>query len=243
MPPTPTGLRPRRPPVGAWLLWLWISLVIAGAFYYAPLAEGFLGQSSRILFFHVPMAWVAFVAFLAAGVWSVRFLAGSRSPRHDQAAAAAVELGLLFGVLATVTGAIWARVMWGAYWNWDPRQTSILIALLFYAAYLALRGAVADTSTRARLSAAYAALGLVVAPFLFFVLPRLGFTLHPEPVVNTTGKLAMESRMLQILLASVTGFTVLFFWMHSLRCRVLAAEERRELGGRTELRAPERTLS
>lgn len=239
MPPRSPGLLPRL----AWLLWLWISLVIAGAFLYAPLAEGFLGQSSRILFFHVPMAWVAFVAFIAAGIWSVAYLTGRRAPRHDRAAAAAVELGLLFGLLATVTGAIWARVMWGAYWNWDPRQTSILIALLFYAAYLALRGAVADASTRARLSAAYAALGLVVAPFLFFVLPRLGFTLHPEPVVNTTGKLEVESRMLQVLFASLAGFTLLYFWMHSLRCRVLEREELREIGARAELRAGERMSS
>jgi heme exporter protein C len=232
MPRTP-GILPRL----AWLLWLWIALVIAGAFYYAPLAQGFLGQSSRILFFHVPMAWVSFVAFVHAGVSSVRFLAGNRDPQHDRSGAAAVELGLLFGVLATATGAIWARVMWGAYWNWDPRQTSILIALLFYAAYLALRGAVADASTRARLSAAYGALGLVVAPFLFFVLPRLGFTLHPEPVVNTAGKLEVESRMLQVLVASAVGFSVLYFWMHSLRRRALALEEQNETGAREELRA------
>jgi heme exporter protein C len=214
-----------------WLLWLWLSGVIVGAFYYAPLASGFLGHSSRILFFHVPMAWVAFLAFVAAGFWSVRYLAFGRDPRHDLAAASAVELGLLFGVLATATGSIWARVMWGAWWNWDPRQTSIVLAMLFYAAYLALRAAVADGPTRARLSAAYGALGLAVAPFLFFVLPRLGFTLHPEPVLNAAGKIEMESRMLQVLVASVAGFTALFFWLHALRRRVaeqLDARERAE---------------
>ncbi|HSG39032.1 MAG TPA: cytochrome c biogenesis protein CcsA, partial [Thermoanaerobaculia bacterium] len=134
----------------AWLLWLWIAAVILGAFYYAPLAAGFLGESSRILFFHVPMAWVSFVAFIAAGVWSLRFLYGGRQPRHDRAAAAAVELGLVFGILATVSGSLWARVMWNAYWNWDPRQTSIVVVLVFYAAYLVLRGAVEDPEVRAR---------------------------------------------------------------------------------------------
>lgn len=226
---------PRRsnwPPWLQGLLWLWLAVVIVGAFEYAPLAEGFLGQSSRILFFHVPMAWVAFLAFVAAGISSVRFLAGGRDPRHDRSATAAVELGLLFGVLATVTGALWAKVMWGAYWNWDPRQTSIVIALLFYAAYLALRGAIADESTRARLAAAYAALGLAVAPFLFFVLPRLGFTLHPEPVINTEGRIEMESRMVQVLFASLAGFTTLYFWLHSLRCRIEEIVDRR---ARTEV--------
>ncbi len=213
---------PSRLQLLPWLLWLWLAAVIVAAFHYAPLASGFIGESSRILFFHVPMAWVSFVAFVAAGVWSLRYLAGRRNPRHDVAAEAAVELGLVFGVAATVTGAIWAKIMWGAYWNWDPRQTSILVALLFYAAYLALRVAVEDAPTRGRLAAAYAILGLVVAPFLYFVLPRLGFTLHPDAVINTQGKIEVEARMFHVLIASAGAFTALFFWIHSLRCRLAA---------------------
>lgn len=201
------------------LLWLLLSGVIVGAFLPATRpGEGFAGETGRILYFHVPNAWASFVAFVAAGVWSLRYLFGGRERRHDQAAAAAVELGLLFCVLATVTGAIWARIQWGAYWNWDPRQVSIAMALLFYAAYLALRGAITDPGTRARLSAAYAALGLVVAPFLFFVLPRLTFSLHPQPVVNAAGSIEMARPMLIVLLAGAAGFTALFFWLHRLRC-------------------------
>ena len=210
----------------AWLLWLWIALVMVGAFTWAPPAKGFVNvYSSRILFFHVPAAWVSFVAFLAAGVWSLLYLARGRRPRHDLAAAAAVELGLLFVVLATLTGSVWSRIEWGAFWNWDPRQTSIVLAMVFYAAYLVLRGAVEDDQARARLSASYALLGLVVAPFLYFVLPRITFSLHPEPVVNPEGEVDMESRMLQVLLGGAVGFTALFFWMHDLavRARLLAA--------------------
>jgi heme exporter protein C len=210
----------------AWLLWLWLSAVIVGAFLYAPLAKGFIGQSSRILFFHVPMAWVSFVAFIAAGVWSLLFL-WRRDPKHDRAAAVAVELGLVFGVLATVTGALWARVMWGAYWNWDPRQTSIVVALLFYGAYLALRSSLEDRDQRARLSAAYAVLGLAVAPFLFFIMPRIMFSLHPQSVINAQGKVEMESRMVQVLLAGSAGCTALFFWIHNLQCRLQALSERK----------------
>jgi len=213
--------------IGPWLLWLWIALVILGAFLYAPPAVGFRG-SSQILFFHVPMAWVSFLAFLTAGVQSLRFLYGGRDRRLDRSAAGAVQLGLAFGVLATVTGAIWAKVMWGAYWNWDPRQTSILIALLFYAAYLALRAAIEDGELRARLSAAYAIFGLVAAPFCYFVMPRLAeFTLHPEPVINQAAKVEMDSKMLQVLMASLLGFTVLFFWMHNLHCRIQELAERK----------------
>lgn len=208
----------------AWLLWLWIALVIVAAFLYAPAAVGFQGQSSRILFFHVPMAWVSFIAFMHAGVASLLYLSRRRE-RTDRSASAAVELGLVFCVLATVTGSMWSRVEWGSYWNWDPRQVTIVMTLLFYAAYLALRGAVVDPERRARLSAAYAVLGLVVTPFLLFVLPRMSFSLHPAPVLNTEGTIEMDAPILQVLLAAGVGFALLYFWMHNLRRRLTAHQE------------------
>jgi heme exporter protein C len=211
----------------AWLLWLWMCLVIVGAFFYAPIAVGFRSPgSSRILFFHVPMAWTSFLAFIAAAVWSFKYLL-RRDPRADRAADVAIQLGLLFGVLATVTGALWAKIEWGEYWNWDPRQTSLLASILFYAAYLGLRQSVEEPEKRARLAAAYALLGLVVTPFLFWVVPRITTTLHPDPVVNGSGKVDMDAPNLQVLLASGLGFAALFFWVHNLQCRLQALSERR----------------
>jgi heme exporter protein C len=211
----------------AWLLWLWMALVIVGAFFYAPVAEHFrVPGSSRIVFFHVPMAWASFLGFIASAVWSAMYLV-RRNPRHDRSAAVAIEIGLLFGVLATVTGAIWARIEWGAWWNWDPRQTSILASLLFYAAYLALRQSVDEPERRARLTAAYALLGLVVTPFLFWVVPRITFSLHPDPVVNSSGKVEMDARIQHVLYASGLGFAVLFFWIHNLQSRLKALAERK----------------
>ena len=213
-----------------WLLWLWISLGIVAGLVWTPRAQDFLGESSRILYFHVPMAWASFVGFMVAGAWSIGYLV-RRRPDHDRAATAAVELGLLFCVLATVTGALWARVEWGMWWNWDPRQTSIAVVLVFYAAYLVLRGAIEDPEVRARLAGAYAVLGLVVAPFFIFVLPRLvEFTLHPEPVVNSDAELEMDPRIAITLLVSALGFTVLFFWLHRVRWRVLRLAARRGAG-------------
>ncbi len=211
----------------AWLLWLWMSLVIVGAFFYAPVAEHFrVPGSSRIVFFHVPMAWTSFLAFIAAAVWSVMYLV-RRNPRHDRSAAVAIQIGLLFGVLATVTGAVWAKIEWGAWWNWDPRQTSILASLLFYAAYLALRQSVEEPEKRARLSAAYAMLGLVVTPFLFWIVPRITFSLHPDPVVNSSGKVEMDPRIQHVLYASGLGFATLFFWLHNLQRRLESLHDRR----------------
>jgi heme exporter protein C len=210
-----------------WLLWAWIAASVAAAFLYAPLAKDFMGESSRILFFHVPMAWACFVAFIVAGVWSLFYL-GRRSPDHDRAATAAVELGLVFCVLATVSGAMWARIEWGSWWNWDPRQTSITVVLVFYAAYLVLRGAIEDAEARGRLAAVYAVLGLVVAPFFIFVLPRMvSFTLHPEPVINQEAEVKMDARIGWVLAASSLGFNLLFFWVHRLRWRVLRLEAAR----------------
>lgn len=211
----------------ACLLWLWICLVIVGAFFYAPVAEHFrVPGSSRILFFHVPMAWGSFLGFIASAVWSGIYLV-RRHPRHDRAAAVAIQLGLLFGILATVTGAVWARLEWGAWWNWDPRQTSIVFCLLFYGAYLALRQTVDEPERRGRLAAAYALLGLVVTPFLFWIVPRITFSLHPEPVVNASGKVDMDPRMQHVLYASGLGFAALFFWIHNLQSRLQAVAERK----------------
>ena len=208
-----------------WGLWLWMGAVTVAAISVAPMAQGFSGlqgespQSSRIVYFHVPVAIVSFIAFIAAGIWSIRYLR-RRDPCADHASRAAIEVGVVFGILATVTGAVWAQVQWGAAWNWDPRQTSIVLALAFYLAYLTLRGAVEDPEAQARLAAAYATLGLIVAPFLFFVMPRMAsFSLHPKPA-----SAEMASPILLLVLASTAGFTALFFWIHNLRCRQLALE-------------------
>ena len=136
-----------------WSLGGWVLLVIVAAFFYAPSATGFKGESARIVFFHVPQAWVAVLAFCVNLVASIRYLR-KRNPLDDARAAAAARLGLVFSVLATVTGSIFANVMWNSFWNWDPREVSIVILLLIYAAYFALREAVPDEERRASLAAA-----------------------------------------------------------------------------------------
>ncbi len=208
-----------------WLLWLWICGVIWAAFLYAPPSVGFAGldgqspQSGRIVFFHVPMAVGSFFGFLAGAWWSALYL-WKRRPGADHAALAAIEVSLLFCVLATVTGAVWSKVQWGAYWNWDPRQTSMALALVFYGAYLTLRGAIEDPENRARISAAYAVLGFIVAPFLYFIMPRLSsFSLHPKPAGAE-----MDPSIGRVVMAGIFGFTVLFFWMQSQRRRILTIE-------------------
>lgn len=212
-----------------WSLWLFFVVLIWASFHWAPLSQGFAGregdapQSSRIVYYHVPMAVVSFVAFIVAAVWSGLYLY-RRRPSDDRHSQAAVEVGLVFCILATVTGAVWAKVQWGAYWNWDPRQTSIALAILFYGAYLTLRGAMEDPEARARISSAYCVLGLVVAPFLFFILPRLAaFSLHPKPAGAE-----MDPKIGTVVVTSIVAHLLLFFWITNLRQRLLALEEEAE---------------
>jgi heme exporter protein C len=204
--------------VWQFLLFVWMSLVIVAGFLYAPLAEK-LYEMTRIIYFHIPAAWVSVLAFLVSTVFSIRYLA-TRAWGDDARAAISAGLGLLFAVLATASGAIFAKVMWGAFWNWDPRETSIFLLLLIYGAYLTLRSAVEGEDKRARLAAVYNILAFVTVPFLVFVVPRLYFSLHPDPLLNAQGRLEMHPRMLQVFLASLAGFTMLYFWIFDLSWKV-----------------------
>jgi heme exporter protein C len=210
-----------------WLLFVWMAVVIWGAFFYVHSAKGFIGESSRIVFFHVPCAWVAVLAFLVSCVASVMYIR-RRDPKDDIRAAVSAGLGLLFAVLATVTGSIFARIMWGAYWNWDPRQISIVILMLIYAAYFGLRGAIPDPERRAALAAVYAILAFVTVPFLVFVVPRIYFSLHPDTIINARGSNDFDSHYTQVLMASLVGFTGMFSWLYTLGCRVEAIRQRRQ---------------
>lgn len=210
-----------------------MAVIIWAAFLWTSPAQNFVGESSRIVFFHVPCSWVATLAFLLAAIYSALFLKRRRI-EDDDAAAGAARLGFLFCILATVTGSIFARVMWNAYWNWDPRETSIVLLLLIYGAYLGLRGAIEEPERRATLSAAYALVAFATVPFLMFAVPRMYASLHPDTVINARGKIEMSSGIKAVFFSSLAAHTALFFWIYGLdrkvsrivRAKALAAEER-----------------
>ena len=101
---------------------------------------------------------------------------------------------------------------WGAYWNWDPRQTTIFVLILIYGAYLTLRAAVSDEKIRAKVSAVYSLLSVLTVPFLVFIIPRMYFSLHPSPVLNSAGRIEMDSIVLIVLIAAVVDATLIFTW-------------------------------
>ena len=199
-------------------------LIIVASFLYAKAAVGFPGETSRIMFYHVPQAWVATLAFLISMIASIRYLA-KRQPHADFAAVTAAELGFLFSILATLSGSIFAKVTWGSFWNWDPRETSIVILLMIYGAYFALRSAVPDPDRKRVFSAAYAILAFATVPFLIFIIPRITMSLHPENTMNPVDP-QLDSRFMTVFLGAMLAYTGLFVWMFNLKYRLLKIKEK-----------------
>src|ERR1041385_106066 len=207
-------------------VWLTAVIVTALAFpivphperwYEFPIIPG-LEDKARILFFHVPMSWTAVIGFVVSLLYGIKYLV-RRNPDDDLKSASSAGLGLLFCILATVTGSLWAKFNWGSFWNWDPRETSIFVLLLIYGAYFALRSSLAEDDKRATLSAAYAIIAGVTVPFFIFIMPRIMASLHPDPIVNARGKIEMNGTMLIVFLCSLAGFTALYLWMLNLKVR------------------------
>lgn len=185
-----------------------------------------LAERARIIFFHVPMSWVATVAYLVAMIFGIRYLR-TRNLDYDHASMSMIAVATLYGILATITGAVWARFNWGMFWNWDPKQTAIFLVLLIYGAYFLLRSSVQDPHQRARLSGAYSILGFVAVPFLFFILPRMMPGLHPGSSDDTGAGplLSAKSDAINVTKQWVFGlalfsFTLLFFWLSNVRFRI-----------------------
>ena len=139
------------------------------------------GAIYRIMFFHVPAAWTAFVGFGTALVSSILFLA-KKNFTHDSLAVAATEVGLMFTAANLVTGMIWGRIIWGIWWTWDWRLTSMLICFILYGGYLILRRAVEEPTQRATLGAIFSIFAFADVPIVFFSI-RWWRTQHPQPVV------------------------------------------------------------
>jgi heme exporter protein C len=208
-------INPKLNYIWQFALLVWLLAVNYAAFMWAPLAKG-LGEFTRVLYFHVPTAWLTVIAFFLGALFSVLYIR-KRDIKYDMIAEVASQLGLLFCVLATVTGSIWAKVSWGSFWNWDPRETSIFILLLIYAAYFALRQAIEQPDRKATLSSVYSVLAFITVPFFVFIVPRVYSSLHPDPIINDQGKIHMEAKMLTTFLSSLFGFTVFFFWLFKRR--------------------------
>jgi heme exporter protein C len=125
-----------------------------------------MGQLQKIMYVHVPAAWMSLLSFTVVFVFCVLYL-WRRNPQHDLVAASMAEVGTVFTGLTLALGSIWGRPTWGVWWTWDPRLTTTAIMMLFFVGYLALRGFTEDEERRARWSAAVGILGFINVPIVY----------------------------------------------------------------------------
>jgi len=172
--------------------------------------------AQRIIYFHVPHAWVGFLAFLVTLVGSVLYLwKGER--RWDILAFSSVEVGVAFVTAAIITGSIWAKPAWNTWWTWDPRLTTSTITWLIYVSYLMLRSALDDPARRARFAAVYGVVGFVSVPITFFAI-RWWRTIHP--VLFDASNMGLSSNMRFPFFFALAAFTLLYCVILIQRVRV-----------------------
>jgi heme exporter protein C len=220
---TPSRRRPRLPDrvlaAGA-ALTSGSALVVA--LVVAP-PDAVQGQAQRLMYVHVPAAWLAYACFALVLVASVAYLL-RRDLRWDRRAQAAGELGVGMTALAIVLGSLWGRPVWGTWWVWDPRLVTTVVLLLVYAGYLSVRGLGDDRDTGARRAAAVGILGFVNVPVVHFSVIWWR-TLHQPATVLSPDPAPMEARMALALLLAVVAFTLAGWLVLRRRIRSLEVQD------------------
>ena len=210
-----------------WLGIVTLSMMTAAifmVFVYVP-TEAQQGIVQRIFYFHVPCAWVAFAAFALVAI-SGGFYLWLGQQVWDDLAYAAAEVGMLFCTLVLITGSIWAKPIWGAWWTWDSRLTTTLVLWLLYAGYLILRVMADEVPQVGRLAAVVGIVAAADVPVII-VSVRLWRTIHPAVIVTRQGGHGLEDpRMIATLLVSMSAFTALSAWLLMLRFSTLRSTAR-----------------
>ncbi len=189
------------------LLGLGVVLMMAAlfmVFVYVP-TEKHTGIVQRIFYFHVPVAWVSFLAFFVTFIASILYL-WKREIKWDAVACASAEVGVIFTTLVLITGPIWAKPTWGIWWTWDARLTTSLVLWLIYLAYLLVRRLASEPSQGARYGAVIGIVGFIDVPIVFLTV-NLWRTQHPTAIVFEGG---LTTPMLLTLLVCIAAFTVLY---------------------------------
>jgi heme exporter protein C len=186
------------------------------------------GFSQRIFYLHVPVALTAYVCF-GVGAWKALRLLQTGREGYDVESAVAVHIGTIFGALTLLTGSIWARISWGVWWTWSENQLVLfLVIFLFYSAYFMLRQSVPPGIARARLSAVFALLGVILIPISFLAIRLAANFIHP--VVFTQRGPQMAPSMMLVFFLSLAGMLALAFTLYAFEVRAKLLDRRmREL--------------
>ena len=189
-------------------------------FFYAP-REATMGEVQRIFYYHVSSAWVGFFGFFVTALGGILYLISSKR-QWDIVALSSAEVGLAFISMTLVTGMLWAKPAWGAYWTWEPRLTISAVQWLIYVAYVMLRGSVFSQEREARFAAVYGIVAFITVPLSWFAI-RWWRTIHPQ-VISSEG-MAMTPKMIQTLFMSLAVFTLIYVSLLRQRIRLEKARD------------------
>jgi heme exporter protein C len=201
-----------------------VNIVASYAAYIAAPTEKTMGDVYRIFYIHTPSAWVCYLTLGISLLASILFLA-KRKIVYDTLAEVSAILGLIYGVVALITGSMWANAVWGIYWNWDPRETTTLILWIAYMGYISLRLSIGNVEKRALTSAVYNVLAFSTVPLSFLSI-KLWQSLHPEIIVPGSGisitPPMMETLFLNLIASSLVCIYLLkmMYSVRSLQTRV-----------------------
>jgi len=195
-----------------WISGLACVLIAAGLYmaFTAPL-DYQQGHAAKIMYVHVPAAWLALLGYTLVAASSFGLLV-FRHPLADVSAKAATVIGAVFTFLCLVTGALWGKPMWGAFWVWDPRLTSVLILFFLYLGLIALRSSIEDETLAANLTAILGLVGIVMLPVIRFSVDWN--SIHQQPSVSRFGLPTIHPSILWPLLVMAAGMFALFAALH-----------------------------
>ena len=237
---SPQSFYPLAGKMQPWFAALAAILCVAGLYigFFLATTDAQQGESYRIIFIHVPAAWMSMFLYLVMGFWSgVGLVLNTRL--SSMVATALAPTGALFTFIALWTGALWGKPTWGTWWVWDARLTSELILLFLYIGFMALQAAIDDQRRADKAGAVLALVGVINIPIIYFSV-KWWSTLHQGASVSMTGAPTMAKTMLLGMLIMALGF-----WMYSIaatlartRCVILERERHTdwvaaEIGGQT----------
>ena len=207
-----------------WLAGLCAILLAVGIFQGLVVAptDYEQGESYRIIFVHVPSAWLSLFIYMVMAFCSLLVIVW-KMKLADMVAEVSAAIGASFTFLALATGSLWGRPMWGTWWEWDARLTSELVLLFIYIGYMALRASIDNPATRARAAAILALVGVVNIPIIKFSVDWWN-TLHQPASIMKFDKPSIHISMLQPLLLCAIGFTLFYFVVMLLKTRTLILE-------------------
>jgi heme exporter protein C len=199
-----------------------LATVVIGLFVVPP--DATQGDVQRLMYVHVPVAWVTFLAFGIVFIASVAYLKTGRI-RWDRVAAASAEIGVQFCALTIVLGSLWGRPVWGTWWTWDPRLTTTAVLLLIYVGYLSLRKVADSPARRAKWSAVVGVVGFIDVPIVHLSVVWWR-SLHQQATVLRPGAPTIAGSMLATLLLAFVTFSLAYGYLMAARLRVGRLEDR-----------------